>query len=65
MLLSAPVSPALALTACYSHTTYPWALPARSLCNFNRPPVFLHPATPHFPLSSDSEELSELRPELV
>ena len=69
MLLSAPVSPALALSACCSHTTYRGPASQQSVLsqgtwlnplNFNRPP-----ATPHFPLSFNSEDLSELRPELV
>ena len=69
MLLSAPVSPALALSACCSHITYWGPASQQSVLsqgtwlnplNFNTPP-----ATPHFPLSFNSEDLSELRPELV
>ena len=58
MLLSAPVSPALALSACCSHTTY-WG-PASQQCvlsqgtwlnplSINRPSAFPCPSHPSLP----------------
>lgn len=59
MLLSAPVSPALALSACCSHTTYRGPASQQSVLtqgiwlnplSINRPSASYALATPHFPI---------------
>ena len=72
MLLSAPVSPAFALSACCSHTTYQGPASQQSVLSqgtwlkslsINRPQLSEGPSL--LTMSPNSRDLSELRAELV